>query len=259
MRKRIVLHKPIGRTPLEALEAWRREHPAYKDIPATYAGRLDPMASGKLLVLFGEECKKREQYLKLPKVYEIEVLLGIGTDTGDVLGVPVIGESVAPTKEQVTEVLKSELGTHTRAYPVFSSKTVEGKSLFQYALEGTLDTIQIPTHEEAIHSIKLLGIDTITIEALRERVMSLLALAPTSTEPSKVLGADFRIGQVRPAWEEVLHEKRTFPVIRLRVSCASGTYMRSLAERIGSTLGTSAFALSIRRTRIGAGPHFPFL
>jgi tRNA U55 pseudouridine synthase TruB len=40
-----------------------------------------PMASGKLLVLLGEECKHQENYHSLDKEYEFSVLLGIGSDT----------------------------------------------------------------------------------------------------------------------------------------------------------------------------------
>ncbi len=51
-----------------------------------YAGRLDPMASGKLLVLLGEECKVQEKYHGLDKEYEFSLLFGIESDTHDVLG-----------------------------------------------------------------------------------------------------------------------------------------------------------------------------
>ncbi|MBU2330236.1 hypothetical protein KKG57_02105, partial [Patescibacteria group bacterium] len=86
MKKYVVLEKPVGQTPLEALRLFQERSPIYKDVPLSYAGRLDPMASGKLLVLIGEECKKQKKYHGLDKEYVIEVLLDIGTDTGDVLG-----------------------------------------------------------------------------------------------------------------------------------------------------------------------------
>ena len=86
-----------------------------------------------------------------------------------------------------------------------------------------------------------------------ERVTSLLALAPTSDEPSKALGADFRIDAVKKSWRQVFAHPRSYQVLSLTVSCGSGTYMRSLAARIGASLGTRALALSIRRTRIGPG------
>lgn len=254
MRKRVMLEKRVGQTPLQAIEAWKDAHPAYRDVSATYAGRLDPMASGKLLVLLGDECRKKDAVTTLDKEYEIEVLLDIGTDTGDVLGMPVlIARETHPSRTRLLPVLAHERGSYERAYPAFSSKTVAGKPLFQYALEGALGTIALPTHEETIYRIRLKRMRTLASSALAARVHALLALVPVRDEPSKALGADFRIKAIGPAWDAVLAEARdrTFAVLTLRVSCASGTYMRSLAERIGQALGTRAFALSIRRTRIG--------
>ena len=51
-----------------------------------YCGRLDPMASGKMLFLENEECSDMVQYLQCDKEYEIEIGLGISTDTDDILG-----------------------------------------------------------------------------------------------------------------------------------------------------------------------------
>ena len=52
MQKVIVLSKKEVETPLQALEFFRAKHKEYKDLKMTYAGRLDPMASGVLVVLF---------------------------------------------------------------------------------------------------------------------------------------------------------------------------------------------------------------
>ena len=86
MKKLLVLNKREGETPLEALENWRLKHKKYKDVKMTYAGRLDPMASGLLVILAGEETKNKEKYLGLDKEYEFEVLFGFSTDTYDILG-----------------------------------------------------------------------------------------------------------------------------------------------------------------------------
>ena len=41
------------------------------------------------------------------------------------------------------------------------------------------------------------------------------------------------------------------PVLRLRVRCDAGTYVRSLARDLGDALGVGAFLAGLRRTRIG--------
>lgn len=258
MRRYVVLEKKLGETPLEAVTAWRVAEGIPPSLPTSYAGRLDPMATGKLLVLIGDECKRQATYTGLDKEYEIEVLLGVGSDTGDVLGIPESGSEVSTTPEEIRAALKLELGTHERSYPVFSSKTVDGKPLFLHALEGTLDTISIPIHTETIYRIQYLGSRDLSSSELQGRVEEILSLAPTSLEPSKVLGADFRIGSIRPVWDTILSKKRSYTVHTLRVTCGSGTYMRSLASRIGYRLGTQGLALSIKRTRIGTVIRLPF-
>lgn len=250
----VVIQKKRGETPLEALIKWKETHPEYRDVSATYAGRLDPMAEGALLVLLGDECKQQKKYHGLDKTYEIEVLLDISTDTGDVLGLPTFSDiSSHPTRKEVRDALKKEVGTHTVPYPAFSSKPVAGKPLFQYALEGTLNTIDVPTHTEHIYTIKLLRVDTVSKESLQKHIQDSLALAPTSNDPRKTLGADFRQETIRTAWETAFTHtpSRTYTVLTLRVTAGSGTYMRTLAERISKSLGTCGMALSIKRTLIG--------
>lgn len=250
----VVIHKNRGETPLEALEKWQIEHPKLASLPASYAGRLDPMASGKLLVLLGEECKKQAEYTGLDKEYVIEVVLDLSTDTGDALGLPTYTGTVTHAdKTKAQPAFAAVTGTHTVPYPTFSSKTVNGKPLFMYALEGRLDTIRIPEHDETVYGIKLLNVEHLPAYELQNRITKTLAEVPRSDEPSKVLGADFRQDVIRAGWRALFDRmsKRDFTILKLRVTCASGTYMRTLASRIAKECKTEGFALSIERTRIG--------
>lgn len=43
----------------------------------------------------------------------------------------------------------------------------------------------------------------------------------------------------------------TWPHLRLRVHCSSGTYIRSLGDDIGRTLGVGAYVSQLRRTNVG--------
>ncbi len=250
----VVIYKSRGETPLEALERWRAEHTEYVSLPASYAGRLDPMASGKLLVLLGDECKKQSEYTGLDKEYEIEVVLDLATDTGDALGLPsYTGVVTQPGRPQLREALAAVLGTHLVPDPAFSSKTVDGVPLFMHALEGTLDTIRIPEHDETVYRIKLTKEEHFNTDLLKTRIKDSLAVVPRSDEPSKARGADFRQDSIRETWASLFKTipARDFTVLTLRITCASGTYMRTLAERLAKELGTHAFALSIHRTKIG--------
>lgn len=252
--KFIVLHKSRGQTPLAAIEKWKLQHPEYHEVRACYAGRLDPMAEGKLLVLLSDECRRLKKYTRLDKEYEIEVLLDLATDTGDVLGLPAYtAHETHPLHADVRRALNAVTGTHRVPYPAFSSKTMHGKPLFVYALEGTLDAIPIPEHDETIHRIKLLSEEAWPIGTVKTYLENALAVVPRSKEESKRLGDGFRQDLIRVGWRTLFEQipERKFTVLGLRVACASGTYMRTLAERIGHELGTTALALSINRTEIG--------
>jgi tRNA pseudouridine(55) synthase len=265
----VVLEKKRGETPLEALTKWKSINPEFTAVPASYAGRLDPMAEGKLLVLLGDECKKQSAYTKLDKEYVLEVLVGVGSDSGDVLGLPRETQHAekflntdetfrrAAFRSKAEFALKKEEGSHSRKYPIFSSKTVHGKPLFLYALGGTLDTITIPEHIETMYSLSLQDIRTVSRHDLANILSEHLLFVPRSDEPSKALGADFRQDEVREKWQEFFRTtaQDSFVILKIRVICSSGSYMRTLADRIGTSLGTRALALSIRRTRIGKYWH----
>ena len=156
MRRYAVIEKNVGETPLMAIEAFRRENPSLVHLPMTYAGRLDPMASGKLVVLIGDECKRRARYDKLDKSYTFEVLFGFHTDTGDVLGLSNPGAIISVSDQKAIAVARSQLGAHTFPYPAFSSKTVKGLPLFTYALENELSSIEIPCADVRVHELRYL-------------------------------------------------------------------------------------------------------
>lgn len=81
-----IVYKKRGQTPLDCINEVKKSNPELLHLPLTYAGRLDPLAEGVLLILIGDECHKKDEYLSLPKEYEVTVLFGFATDTYDVMG-----------------------------------------------------------------------------------------------------------------------------------------------------------------------------
>ncbi len=262
MQKYIVLEKKVGQTPLECAEVWRAHQSSiYKDIPLAYAGRLDPMASGKLLVLIGEECKKQKDYHGLDKTYEFEVLLGVQSDSGDVLGL--VAECATPqiTEADIRQVAKQFVGNLTFPYPKFSSKTVAGKPLHTWTLEGRLGEIEIPTYTSRVYKLKLRDIRTQSREQVFLRASGKIESIPPVTDERKALGNDFRRDDVRATWKTFRENSSgptQFSVARFTCTCSSGTYMRTLAEEIAKSLGTCGLAFSIHRTHIGKYQSLPF-
>lgn len=259
MDKYVVLNKLVGETPLQAAEKYRLSHPELKDVPMAYAGRLDPMASGKLLVLLGDECKKQTEYHSLDKAYRFEVLLGTSSDTGDVLGLIDWHTATNFDEEQIKKVIKSLRGPLSLPYPKFSSKTVKGKPLHVWTLEDRLGEIEIPSADTHVYSLKLTDLRTESVEEVYEKALKRIESIPPVTEASKTLGRDFRRSEVRIAWQVWLEHHRGLQVQIVTVDCiaSSGTYMRSLSEEIGRRLGTEGLAYSIHRSQMGRYQPLP--
>ncbi len=259
MKKYLILEKAVGETPLSCTEDYRALHPELEEVAMTYAGRLDPMASGKLLILLGEECKKQTNYHSLDKEYDFSVLLGIGSDTHDVLGrlhSDVSKNIPDPTKllSKLEEITNSLTGDIELPYPHFSSKTVQGKALHTWALEGKIDEIKIPTKESVIYSLKIVKTETLNKEDLVNKTLEKVNSIPSVTDIRKAIGNDFRRVDVRSDWENVRNDNslpNTYTIIHLKCLASSGTYMRSLAKIIGNSLHTYGLAWHIHRTKIG--------
>ena len=251
--------KEVGETPLHALERARVIEHISASVPLAYAGRLDPMASGKLLILVGDECKVQERYHTLDKEYVFEVLLGVTSDTHDVLGIVEFGTPRSSTNSEVKNVLATLTGKITLPYPHFSSKTVQGKPLHMWTLEGKLDTITIPTKTSTIYSLTHIDVRSVDANTLDAEIRKKIASVETVTDERKALGRDFRRVDVLKSWESIVngHPTQIYEIHTFRCVASSGTYMRTLASLIGKNLGTGALAYSIHRTKIGKYLNIP--
>ena len=178
-----------------------------------HAGTLDPLAEGVLVVLTDQDTKKQDSYMKQDKVYEAEILLGTFSESFDLEKPLVFSEKVPQiTQNQVIELLESLYGELTLPAPIYSAKLISGKRLYKYANQGIKD-IDLPKVTSKIDKIKLISISNIN---------------PLSNENTK-----------------------KYPLIKIEVSCSSGTYIRSLANYIGEKLGTKGVLYSLIRTQVG--------
>lgn len=242
-----LLDKERGETLSELLRRFKKEHVKYRDLPMTYAGRLDPMAEGLVILLVGEAVHEKEVFLKLDKTYEVDILFGFRTDTGDVLGELI----ESPTRATIPTVVLTDfinatsaiLGTHTDPYPIYSSKPVGGVPLFALARAGKLEDVEIPEHTYAVVHAEVIGLREVAVDAL---------VADIEKSVHLVKG-DFRQEHIISLWEE--HTRAlygvSFWVGTVRIQATSGAYMRGIAEKIGAILGVPALALRIKRDRIG--------
>jgi len=254
-KKYIVIEKQVGETPRMVLDRYRKENTWVGDIPLAYAGRLDPMAEGLLLVLVGDECKNQKKYHALDKEYEFEVLLGFSSDTGDILGMAESDAGMSRVSDaRMKSIMRQLEGKQKFAYPVFSSKTVKGKPLFLWALEGRLGEINIPFADITIYNLDYKGMRTVAKKELWECMEKKIKSIPVVAEKSKALGTDFRRSDIQRRWKSVwdsFDDEYMFQIARFTCICSSGTYIRTLAEKIAEKADTMGLAYHIKRTGIG--------
>jgi tRNA pseudouridine55 synthase len=265
----IQAYKERGETPLDVLKRLKNENPEYKYTPMTYAGRLDPLAEGLMIVLTGDDCMKKDEYTNLSKQYEVTVLFGFQTDTYDLLGLLESSPEMLPQRthkfsaenllhvravalssssettftRELENKLKNFTGKIDQKYPPYSSRTVDGKPLWLWAREGRLNEITIPTHQVYISNVEIVNESQISKEDLNVYIKN---------EIAKIAG-DFRQEEILNRWEEVLQNsiEESFLCVKLRIDCGSGTYVRVIAHELGEALGVPAIAMHIKRTKIG--------
>src|SRR5680860_1211677 len=230
------IYKRIGETPLEAIDRIREQFPDFSAEKMTYAGRLDPLAEGVLLILVGDECKNKETYLGYDKEYEVEILLGVKTDTGDLMGLielengsqikdVVLTKNNEDLENKIRTVLNLFLGKRTQAYPKFSSPKLCGK-------------------KDIFKEIEIKQIDFI-----EQRIVGPSALLDLVMKKIALVKGDFRQMKIIEKWKKILAFDQQFVVVKCRVFCTSGTYIRVLAEDVGRGLGFPACVYSLKRTK----------
>lgn len=237
------LYKKVGETPLECIYRFKTTNSQSPDRKMTYLGRLDPMAEGVMLVMVGST-KKKEEFLGLDKDYEFEVLWGFNTDTYDVLGkVEMTGLFPQKLDMKMDRLLETIRKKKVQKYPPYSSRTVGGKPLFEWARENRIGEIDVPER----------GIRIFSIDHIYTRLVSGREILEDVTRRVGLVNGDFRQKEILGLWAKALENSldEQFMVSAFKASVSSGTYIRSLAEEMGKVLGCGALAYSIKRTRVG--------
>jgi tRNA pseudouridine55 synthase len=130
----LLLDKRLGVSSNKALQEVRRLFNANK---AGHTGSLDPLATGLLPLCFGEATKVSGMMLDDDKRYQVEIQLGVMTDTGDAEG-QVLETKPVPeiSVEQLTACLAHFTGEIEQVPPMYSALKHQGKKLYELAREG---------------------------------------------------------------------------------------------------------------------------
>ena len=159
----LLVDKPLGVTSNFVLQKVKKLLKAEK---AGHAGTLDPLASGLLIVLFGEATKFAGLLLESEKEYEATLKLGETTSTGDAEGKVLEQKAVSVAEADVREVLKRFLGEIDQVPPMHSALKRDGVPLYKLARKGE----QVDRQPRRVRILELEFIDLKTpLLALRVR------------------------------------------------------------------------------------------
>ena len=79
MNNMLLVDKPTGLTSSRVVELIKKR---YK-VKVGHTGTLDPLATELLIILTGKRTKGASSFLHMDKAYEVNVIMGIETDTFD--------------------------------------------------------------------------------------------------------------------------------------------------------------------------------
>src|SRR5206468_11416922 len=122
---------------------------------AGHAGTLDPLASGLLVLLFGEATKFAGPLLDADKEYLATLKLGSRTSTGDAEGEVLEVRPVNTGAAEVTAVLERFRGAIEQVPPMHSALKRDGVPLYKLARKGR--TVERAPRRVQIAELELLS------------------------------------------------------------------------------------------------------
>ena len=176
-----------------------------------HTGTLDPFATGILLITVGKGTRLTQFLTDLDKEYLAAVRLGFSTDTQDLTGRQIT--PLNPVKHITVDHIRDVIGK-------FMGPQLQLPPMFSAK----------KVNGERLHKAARAG-----REVERQPVPIIIKII------EMVQGVD----------GSILSDRSDTMDFNLRVCCSSGTYIRTLANDIGTALGTGAHLAALRRTAVG--------
>jgi len=131
----LLLDKPSGPSSNAVLQRAKRLLGAAR---AGHTGTLDPLASGLLVIAFGEATKFSGGLLEADKAYRARLRFGARTSTGDAEGEVLARSEVAVSEEGLRAALERFRGEIGQVPPMYAAIKHEGRPLYDYARRGQM-------------------------------------------------------------------------------------------------------------------------
>jgi len=237
----ISVYKHVGETPYDLIKNLKKED-KYKNVKMSYAGRLDPMAHGIMVILTDKDCLRQELYNNLDKIYFFRLLIGLETDTNDILGIiKNNSKKIEISEDGIINEIYNLKGEMDQTYPLFSSKRYNGKPLWYYGKNNLENKIkEYPSHLIKVKDVKVIGDE----EVSKLELLELVNRNIYKLDKNK----DFRQTIILKKWKEI--NNINYKVFNIEVEVSSGTYIRGLSKYLGEKIGLPTVCIEIYRKNI---------
>jgi tRNA pseudouridine55 synthase len=136
----LLFNKPLYWTSFDLVNKVRimiRSTLGIKKIKVGYAGTLDPLATGLMIICTGRATRKIDEFRDLDKEYIATFYLGETTPSFDL---ETATDNQYPTshitEELIRETLNKFLGEQKQLPPIYSAKQIDGKRAYEFARKG---------------------------------------------------------------------------------------------------------------------------
>lgn len=121
-----------------------------------HCGTLDPLATGLMVMLVGEATKISQFILEKDKSYEVELQLGVETDTYDITGT-VVSKNDSPVSDfDLQQKISLLSGDFDWPVPSYSAVKVNGERLYDLARSGQ-QIASIPIKRMSFYDLQILS------------------------------------------------------------------------------------------------------
>lgn len=233
-------YKPIGVTCGDFIKK-------YNDKDIAYVGRLDPMAHGLITILTGKDVKQMEEYQKKAKIYKFRFIMGMNTDTDDILGIQTINNKEDQINiENIIEYINTFPNEYNQKYHSFSSFKIQKKNdtgkrkpLWWWTINNYLIE-DIPEKKVKIYNKKISKIELRDGENIRNEFLEKI---------SKIEDNKFRKEETILQWKEMDFGYK-YNEITCIFSVSSGFYIRQFVRDMSDKLNVKIIVTDIERIEI---------
>ncbi|MCK4351928.1 tRNA pseudouridine(55) synthase TruB [candidate division WOR-3 bacterium] len=217
----LLINKPIGWTSFDVVKYIRTVSGIQK---IGHTGTLDPIAQGLLILCLGKSTKLVNSLMNEEKEYLATIRLGETRDTDDISGEILHRARPEEILNQVqNDTFRVQNDNKRGRNKIHPSKNEIKRILQQF--KGR--TLQVPP----------------MYSALKSKGRRLYKIA----REGKIIKREPRKVYIKELELLSYH----FPLLKLKIICGKGTYIRALARDIGEKLGCGGCVESLTRTRIG--------